>query len=145
MYDIERVSKIISDIERYRRDLKELNISNVEDLEDKRNLYSLSMILFSIINRTIDLADEIVVANNLGMPSTYREIFKLLEKNGYIDPGLMEKLSNLVFYRNLLSHEYFDMTEKDVFDVMGKIDTVGQFVGIVKDIVKKEVSNQEKV
>jgi predicted nucleotidyltransferase len=27
-------------------------------------------------------------------------------------------------------------TEKDVFDVMGKIDTVGQFVGIVKDIVK---------
>ena len=145
MYDIERVSKIISDIERYRRDLKELDIRNVEDLEDKRNLYSLSMILFSIINRTIDLADEIVVANNLGMPSTYREIFKLLEKNGYIGPGLMEKLSNLVFYRNLLSHEYFDMTEKDVFDVMGKIDTVGQFVGIVKDIVKKEVSNQEKV
>lgn len=145
MYDIERISKIISDIERYRRDLKELNISNVEDLKDKRNLYSLSMILFSIINRTIDLADEIVVANNLGMPSTYREIFKLLEKNSYIDPILMEKLSNLVFYRNLLSHEYFDMTEKDVFDVMGKIDTVGQFVGIVKDIVKKEVSNQEKV
>lgn len=138
MYDMERITRMISDIERYLRDLKELDIRKVEDLDDKKNLYALSMVLFSITCRTIDLADEIVMANDLGMPSTYREIFKLLAKNGYIDAVLMEKLSNLVFYRNLLAHEYYDVSEKDVFDLAGKMGVVRQFVDVVKDIIKKE-------
>lgn len=142
MYDVERIAKIISDIERYLRDLKELDIRKVEDLDDKKNLYSLSMVLFSITGRTIDLADEIVMANDLGMPSTYREIFKLLAKNGYIDAALMEKMSNLVFYRNLLAHEYYDVAEKDVFDLLERIGMVRQFVDIVKDIIKKEMPRE---
>jgi uncharacterized protein YutE (UPF0331/DUF86 family) len=145
MYDIERISKIISDIKRYFHDLKGLDINNVEDLDDKKNLYSVSMILFLIINRTIDLSDEIVMGNNLGMPSTYREIFKLLAKNRYIDNTLMEKMSNLVFYRNLLVHEYFDMTEKDVFDVLQRIDIVRQFVDIVKAAIKEDHSRESVV
>jgi len=80
MYDMERIGKIISDIEKYFRDLKELKIEKIEDLKDKRNFYALSMALFSILNRTIDLGSEIVIANNLGMPSTYRDIFSLLGK-----------------------------------------------------------------
>lgn len=140
MYDIERIAKMISDIERYLRDLKELDIQRVEDLDDKKNLYALSMVLFSITNRAIDLADEIVMANDLGMPSTYRETFKLLARNGYIDATLMEKMSKLVFYRNLLAHEYYDVTEKDLFDLQKNIGMVRQFVDIVKDIVKKEAT-----
>jgi len=78
MYDIERTARIISDIEKYLRDLEELDIKEARDLADKRNFYAISMVLFSILNRTIDLGEELVMANNLGMPSTYREIFKLL-------------------------------------------------------------------
>ena len=140
MYDIERITKMISDIERYLQDLKELDIQRVEDLNDKKNLYALSMVLFSITNRTIDLADEIVMANDLGMPSTYRETFKLLARNGYIDATLMEKMSKLVSYRNLLAHEYYDVTKKDLFDLQKNIGMVRQFVDIVKDIVKKEAA-----
>lgn len=43
MYDLERLGKIISDIEKYLRDLKELDINKIEDLRDKKNLYSVSM------------------------------------------------------------------------------------------------------
>jgi uncharacterized protein YutE (UPF0331/DUF86 family) len=138
MYDVERITRMISDIERYLKDLKELDIRKVEDLDNKKNMYALSMVLFSITNRTIDLADEIVMANDLGMPSTYRETFKLLSKNGYIDAELMEKMSRLVFYRNLLAHEYYDVTEKDLFDLSKNIVMVKQFVDIVKDTIKKE-------
>jgi len=84
MYDIERIGKIISDIEKYLRDLEELKIKKIEDLEDKRNFYALSMALFSVLNRTIDLGSEIVMANDLGIPTTYRDIFKLLSKNEFI-------------------------------------------------------------
>lgn len=138
MYDLERLAKIISDLERYLKDLEELGINKVGDLSDKKNLYSLSMVIFSIINRTIDLADEIVIANNLGMPSTYKETFTLLAKNRYIDETLKDRMSNLVFYRNLVSHEYYDMTEKDLFNVMERINTVREFLDAVKNIIKKD-------
>ncbi|ATZ61232.2 MAG: DUF86 domain-containing protein [Methanosarcinales archaeon Met12] len=138
MYDTERIGKIISDIEKYFRDLEELDIKKIEDLEDKKNFYSLSMVLFSAINRTINLGEEVVVANDIGMPSTYREIFRLLAKNKFIDRRLEKRLSNLVFYRNLLSHEYYDLTEKDVFDVSKRIKVVKQFVDIVKDEISKK-------
>ena len=137
MYDVERIGKIISDIERYFRDLEGLNIKKVEDLEDRKDFYAISMVLFSILNRAIDLGDEIVMANNLGMPSTYKEIFRLLTRNEYIGKDIGEELSNLVFYRNLLSHEYYDLTEDDVFEVFKRIDIVKKFVGRIKDILRE--------
>ena len=139
MYDVERIGKIISDIERYFRDLEleGLNIKKVEDLEDKKDFYAISMVLFSILNRAIDLGDEIVMANNLGMPSTYKEIFRLLTRNEYIGKDMGEKLSNLVFYRNLLSHEYYDLTEEDVLEVFKKISIVKKFVARIKEVLKE--------
>ncbi|PHP45142.1 hypothetical protein B6V01_005485 [Methanosarcinales archaeon ex4572_44] len=137
MYDVERIGKIINDIGRYFRDLEELNVTRVEDLEDRKNFYAISMVLFSILNRSIDLGDEIVMANNLGMPSTYKEIFKLLTKNKFISKDMGEELSNLVFYRNLLSHEYHDLTEEDVFETFKKISIIKKFVERIKDILKK--------
>jgi len=139
MYDIERIGKIISDIERYFRDLEleGLNIKKVEDLEDRKDFYAISMVLFSILNRAIDLGDEIVMANNLGMPSTYKEIFRLLTRNEYIGKDMGEKLSNLVFYRNLLSHEYYDLTEEDVLEVFKKISIVKKFVERIKEVLKE--------
>ncbi|OEU52403.1 MAG: hypothetical protein BA871_16240 [Desulfuromonadales bacterium C00003096] len=137
MYDVERIGKIISDIERYFRDLEGLNIKNVEDLEDRKDFYAISMVLFSILNRAIDLGDEIVMANNLGMPSTYKEIFRLLTRNKYIGKDMGEELSNLVFYRNLLSHEYYDLTEEDVLEVFKKISIVKKFVERIKEVLKE--------
>ena len=136
MYDIERIGKIISDIEKYLRDLEELKIKKIEDLEDKRNFYALSMALFSALNRTIDLVSEIVMANDLGIPTTYRDIFKLLSKNGFIDKTLEKELSRLVFYRNLLSHEYYDLTDKDIFDLLGRIVVIKQFVEKIKELLR---------
>ena len=136
MYDRERIGKIMSDIERYFRDLEGLNIKRVEDLEDKKNFYAISMLLFSILNRTIDLGNEIIMANNLGMPSSYKEIFRLLIKNKFINRNIGEELSNLVFYRNLLSHEYYDLTEEDGFEVFRRINIVKKFVEGTKDILR---------
>lgn len=136
MYDTERIARIISDIGKYLRDLEELDIKEARDLADKRNFYAISMVLFSILNRTIDLGEELVMANNLGMPSTYKEIFKLLVKNKLIDANLGEGLSNLVFYRNLLPHEYYELTEKDVLDVSSRINIVNKFVERAKGLLR---------
>lgn len=74
MYDVERIGGIISDIERYFRDLEALAIERVEDL---------------------------------------------------------------VFYRNLLSHEYYELTEEDVFEVFRRISAVKMFVERIKEVLKE--------
>jgi len=144
MYDIERIVKIVSDLEKYFRDLEELGIEEIADIEIKRNFYALSMVLFSILNRTIDLGTEIVMANDFGMPSSYKDIFRLLAKNGIIESELEKKIADLVFYRNLLSHEYYALTEADVFDIFKRINVVKQFLEMAKNNVTGNVEGMGK-
>lgn len=136
MYDKERVGKIFSDMERYLADLESLDVKTMKDLENKKNFYSVSMVLFSIINRTIDLGEEVVASNRLGTPSTYKDIFYLLARGRIINSRMKEELSGLASYRNLFSHEYYRFTEKDVFAALSKISVVRDFVKRIKSRIK---------
>jgi uncharacterized protein YutE (UPF0331/DUF86 family) len=81
-FDRVKIGKIISDIERYFEDLKEVKIGRKEELERKDKFYTCSMLVFSIVNSAIDLGNEIISAKKLKMPHSYREIFEILfEKN----------------------------------------------------------------
>lgn len=136
MFDLERLTKIISDIYRYLDDLERMEIKDSRDLDDIKNFYAVSMILFALINRVIDLGDEIVTSRNLGVPGTYREIFNLLERGKVIDKELASDLSNLVYQRNILAHEYHNLTAKDVFRTYHRVHVIRKFVERVKENIK---------
>jgi uncharacterized protein YutE (UPF0331/DUF86 family) len=141
LYDEERIGTIFSDISRYLKDLEDLGIHSVQVLHDKRNFYASSMILFSLLNRVFDLGSEMAIAQNLGIPGTYREIFVMLRKNGIIENDLAHEMIGLVTFRNLLSHEYHGISEETLFNLTKKIDSIRQFVGIMKDMIQH---NQKK-
>jgi uncharacterized protein YutE (UPF0331/DUF86 family) len=136
-YDREQVSKIVSDIERYTTDLRELGITSREDLEDRRTLYALSMLLFTIINRSLDLADEVIITNRLGMPQSYKEIFDILRRRRFIDRELAEEMAALVFYRNMIAHQYDDLTDDDLWSLFQRLDTILLFVERMKEIIRE--------
>ena len=136
-YDREQVSKIISDIERYTKDLQELDIRAREDLEDRRTLYALSMLLFTIINRALDLADEVILTNQLGMPQSYREIFDTLRRRGFIDRKLADEMARIVFYRNMIAHQYDDLTDDDLWSLHERLGTILSFVDRMKEIIRE--------
>lgn len=138
MYDIQRIGKIIGDLNRFQDDLAGLNIRTVRDLNDKKNFYSASMLLFSILNRCIDLGEEIVTAKNVGTPATYRDIFVLLGRKKIIPPAMEQKLSSLMRLRNALAHEYEDFSEKDVFEGLRLVGVVSDFIIVVKALLKNE-------
>jgi uncharacterized protein YutE (UPF0331/DUF86 family) len=50
-----------------------------------------------------------------------------------------ERIVKIVFYRNLLSHEYYDLTEEDIFDIFKRIHVVKQFLEKSKNIVTGNV------
>ncbi len=64
MYDLEKITIIIADMEKYFEDMEKLGIRKIEDLDDIKNFYSVSMLLFAILNKAIDLGEEIVLSNN---------------------------------------------------------------------------------
>jgi uncharacterized protein YutE (UPF0331/DUF86 family) len=137
-YDVERIGAIYSDIQRYIRDFNDLKIDSRDVLDDKRNFYATSMILFSLLNRVFDLGSEVAIAHNLGIPSTYREIFVLLQKNGLIDNDLAKTLIGLVTYRNLLSHEYHGITTEKLFDLTKKISVIREFAEQMQTLQKQQ-------
>ena len=55
--DKERAAHIVADISRYMTDISAMKKTGI-NLEDKRDFYSLSMLLFSLTNRAIDLGEE---------------------------------------------------------------------------------------
>lgn len=135
MYDKERIAKIIVDIERYTRDLNQLD---KRQLEDPKTYYAASMLLFAIANRAIDLGDAIVTGGELGFPGTYRNIFSILAQNGIISVELEKRLSDLVYYRNLVSHEYTDVKKEDIVMFWKKITVVSDFVMRIKIYLQKK-------
>ena len=94
------------------------------------------MVLFSLLNRVFDLGSEMDIAHNLGIPGTYREIFVLLQNNGFIENDLANEMIGLVTYRDLLSHEYHGISEETFFSLTKKIANIRQFMGITKDLIQ---------
>ena len=127
---------LLSDIRKYSDDLEDLNIRSVEDLHDKRNFYAVSMILFSLLNRAFDLGSEVVMAQNLGIPGTYREIFTLLRKKGIITPELAQEMTGMVTYRNLLSHEYHGITEENLYTLVKNVGHIRTFVHRMQECIR---------
>jgi len=136
MYDLERITRAIADIERYFKDMESLNIKDADMSNEK--FYSLSMLLFAILNRAIDIGNEVIKANGLGMPISYKEIFMILGKNKLISRELEVNLVQLSGLRNVLSHEYYDVSKEKVFEAYKKIGAIKEFSKVVKKLASKK-------
>ena len=138
MYDLERISIIIDDIKSYLDKLEKMKISSESDLKDDMKFYASSMLIFSTLNRTIDLGDEIVKSDKMGYPLEIKEIFVLLSKNKVINKEMETKLRDLVIARNKLSHRYGMIKTKDVFNLTKDMKYVEKFLDdVLKHVNRK--------
>lgn len=134
--DRERIIKIMSDIEKYFSDLEQREIKSLDDLMDMEKYYAVSMILFSLLNRIIDLGQEIIISKKFGMPSSYKDTFRILFERKIIDKKMFEEFKKFVYLRNALSHEYYRIDEKDIFYAVRKIGILKRFVERIKEEVE---------
>ena len=87
--------------------------------------------MFSI-NTLIDIAQYIVMKKKLGFPSTYRELFEILEEAGYISEEELKAFKRLVFLRNLIAHEYYRISENELLEMVNLLEKCSDFVNRVK-------------
>ena len=133
MTDTERLANILTDIKKYTIELESYKIKSVEDLKDSKTFFAASMVAFQIINRVFDLCDDLINSKNIGIPSTYRDIFWLLEKAKIINRESREKIWPIMKYRNLLAHEYGEMKDEDLLFIVQNSETINAFVKQLKN------------
>lgn len=117
MTDKDLVSKRLAFIETCLRELRQL--ARPRDLtDDIREQRFVERTLQLAIQAALDVASQVVSDDRLGEPGTNRELFDLLERAGWIDRDLADRLSNMAGFRNILVHGYTDIDLSIVEDVV---------------------------
>ena len=130
-----RLASIISRIERH----KEKAIELVEkDVSDYLVFNSLAMECSQAVNSALELGEFLVSENNLGFPSTYREIFELLYQNKMISKETLSSMKRLVFLRNLIAHEYYTIKEDELKEMANLLACLDELVEKAKKINKQK-------
>lgn len=117
---------------RFERHLKgALNLKS-KDVKDYFVYNTLAMECFQAANTLIDLAQYIVAKKKLGFPSTYRELFEVLESEGYISEDELKTFKRLIFLRNLIAHEYYRIFESELLEMVNLLEKCSDFVNRIK-------------
>lgn len=139
MYDLERISIIIDDINMYVGKIERMQILSMKKLDDLI-FDACSMNCFSLLNKLLDLAEEIVKGKDLGTPFKYRDLFEMLASAKIIDGKLAEEIGDMIILRNRFSHRYDKITEKELVKFVKDIKKIKVFLNKIELEVKNEKS-----
>jgi uncharacterized protein YutE (UPF0331/DUF86 family) len=136
MYDLERISLIIDDVNMYIgkiEGMKLLSMKNIDDL----HFDACSMNCFSLLNKLIDLSEEIVRGREMGTPFKYRDLFDILASANVIDEKMAKEIGDLIILRNRFSHRYDAIKEKELLNFIKNIGKIKNFVKCIEGWVRK--------
>lgn len=141
MLDEKGVIDHISELEEAIKDWGRYQTISLEELHsdrDKRNMVLHALLVG--IQAAIDIANHLIVEHGLRRPSTYRECFEILSREGMIPSELGDELSDLAGFRNVLVHIYWKLNLEEVYGVLkNDLDTVKDFKKLVKKLLQKEI------
>lgn len=107
----------ISIIERCLIRVKEVYEGNPNNLKDFTKQDSIVLNIQRAVEATIDIAMYIVSAKKLGIPQNSRDAFEVLAHNEIINNDMLEKLKNMIGFRNIAVLNY----QKLNLDILQKV------------------------
>ena len=132
MTDPELLAKKLALIETCVADLRRLARPDVlgHDIREERFVEHTLQIA---IQAALDVASHIVSDRRLGEPRTSRDLFAMLERDGWIPTPLASTLRNMVGFRNVLVHGYDEVDLAIVRDVLEhRLEDLLAFVAVVR-------------
>jgi len=124
--DAELVAKKLAEVESRIRELRSLaDLDRLRsDVKEERFVTHTVQLA---VQAALDVASHIVADERLGEPQTNQDLFTLLERHGWLDPGLAERLRDMARFRNLLVHGY-----------------AGVDLDLVADIIRNDLGDLER-
>lgn len=142
-------NKIISDISQYLQDSRNISLEQTRYDKDRRNFYALSMVLFALANRLIDLGREVVYFRGYaGQDEELKNkvIFKRLSDYNVIDPGTRQDLIRLVDFRNQCSHHFHELTKDDLCQVLESLPRYENYMMIMREeLLKRSLLSKKQM
>ena len=80
----------------------------------------------------LDLAHHLIASRGWAVPSTYREAFQILEREGVLTPALCVRMQGWAGLRNVLAHLYMEVDHRRLFDVLVRdLDSLEDFAAAI--------------
>ncbi len=133
---VERISIILRMIEKNLKQARE-RFQNKEAMADELKFDAGCMAVFQAINRALDLADEIIAEKRFQIPGSYSDSFEILKKERLISQETASGMAELIRYRNLISHEYYEISPEDVKRLLKKLRYLDNFLEEVKKAYRR--------
>jgi uncharacterized protein YutE (UPF0331/DUF86 family) len=131
---INELTEALRDWERYK------GIVTLEELmndRDKRNMVLHAMLV--TIQACIDIGNHIIAERKLRRPATYSEAFEILVEEKVIPADLGQSLSDLARFRNVITHVYWRIDLRRVYDTLQKdLSNAKEYLKIVKEQIAKQ-------
>ncbi|MCH8519937.1 MAG: DUF86 domain-containing protein [Nanoarchaeota archaeon] len=133
MDDIIKIQKNIEIIFKYLKILNEFDIKNSDEFTSKtHDNLAISMSLFTILNACIEIGEELISIKNLEIPMSYKEIFTILHKNNILSQDTSTKMSNYMYYRNMIAHQYDEFDLSKIYYVFENKEIFIEFIEEIK-------------
>jgi len=127
-----KVNFLIKQIGKYLKELQSLGKIDLDVLDkNKEKRYTLAFLIQQIVNECISLGNHIISEFDLGTPETYKNIFEILEKKGFISKEISTKMKEFVEIRNIIAHVYRAFSNRDLIRAYRNIDWIEKYVNSI--------------
>jgi len=118
-FDEDRVAKLSSEVLKALEGLREISSISKEEFLRKHHLVAgAKYYLIVSIEAVIDLSNHIISQNNLRIPESYSDTFKVMSEAEIVPSNLTEKLIEMAKFRNRLVHIYWEVDDELVYDII---------------------------
>ena len=91
-----------------------------------------------LIQSVIDIANIIISSNNIEKPLTYRDTILELSKIKILPKSFAEELSKMAGFRNILVHDYAEVDEEIILEVLDKkLDDFIEYISYINKWLKE--------
>ena len=133
MSSIDVLENKISAIKKYLKILQGYKKFKAEKI--KQDVYirgGLERYLYLVSQSAIDLAEGVIAYQKLRKPSTMAECFDILYENKIISKTMVDKMTKMTGFRNIVAHDYEDIDYDIVYNVlMYKLIDIERFANII--------------
>lgn len=131
VYRKESLLKRMEKLREYRHDLKEMqDISFEQYIKEKKTKYSIERLLFLIAENILDFLDHVLSSRFETISDSYEDIIENAYKKDLIKADFYSRLKGLGGLRNVLAHEYLNLSDDEVFRNFKKM------TGMIDDVIE---------
>lgn len=144
MVNQNKIRQKVSLIEQNLRRLEYLRaLSATEFKGDFRNGEAAKHLLQVAIEAMSDICDHIIAKNRLGTPESQAESYRILTKNGLLDPVHLGNYVAMTKFRNKVVHLYHEISEDEIYRILQ--DNLGDFQMFITEVLKITEDDPESI